>query len=215
MHLGISAAGAAAAVLLLAGVATTATAQSIPPSTDPQQVVDSFELARGAGDVDGAMAELSDTAVITVENQTSTRSFTGSVQLRTYLQSIGTRFETVMRSRPIVQGSSVTWTERDQFGSQIVDATVVAIVSSGQIVALSYRDSESPTAPGMVSMASPKPLQLPSFAWAGALVGLGLLGIGLLFGWPRRKASQSQLDGRLLVALQRERDRDESERKAA
>lgn len=213
MRLGISAVGLAASVLLQAAAATTAAAQSVPPSTDPQQVVETFELARGAGDVDGALAALSDTAVITVENQTSTRSYSGAVQLRTYLQSIGTQFQTVMRSRPLVQGSSVTWTERDQFGSHMVDATVMAVVSSGQIVALSYRDGEPIGAPGTADMAAPKPLQVPSFAWAGGLVGFGLLAVGLMFSWPRRKASQSQLDGRLLVALQR--DREQSDKKAA
>lgn len=208
MRLGISAVAAAVAALFSASMATTTAAQSAPADTDPQQVVETFEAARGAGDIDAALAQLSDTAVVTVQNQTSTRSFTGSVQLRTYMQSIGTRLQTVMRSKPLVQGSSVTWTERDQVGSQVVDATVVAIVSSGQIVALSYRDTGSSATPAQVAMTS-KPRQLPSFAWAGGLVGLGLVAIGVMFGWPRRKASQSQLDGRLLVALQRERNRDE------
>ena len=113
----------ALAALLLS--ATVVAAQSTPTPTQPQDVVDAFELARGAGDVNGALAQLADTAVITVQSQ-STRSFAGPVQLRIYMQTMGTTFQTIMRSRPLVQGESVSWTERDQYSGQVVDATVVA-----------------------------------------------------------------------------------------
>src|SRR5689334_16695282 len=126
MQLGLGAAIAAAALVISGSLASTAAAQTPPATTKPQDVVDAFELARGAGDVDAALAQLSDTAVITIENRTSTRSYTGAVQLRTYLQNIGTRFQTMMRSRSLVEGTSVTWTERDQIGTLAIDATVVA-----------------------------------------------------------------------------------------
>jgi hypothetical protein len=203
----------AALALVFSNVANAAA-----QSTDPQQVVDAFEFARSAGDVDGALAQLSDTGVITIQNQHSSRSFSGAVQLRSYMQSIGTRFQTVMRSRPLVQGSTVTWTERDEYGTQPVDATIVAVVSAGHIVALSYRTSDNLGAPGgPPDVTTRQVVELPSMAWPAVLAVLGLGLLAAVFGRPRRKASRSQLDGRLLVALRRERqpDFDESEEKAA
>ncbi|MBV9893537.1 MAG: hypothetical protein JO020_05150 [Chloroflexi bacterium] len=187
-------------------------------SPDPQQVVDAFELARGAGDIDGALAQLADTAVITIQNQHSSRSFSGAVQLRSYLQTVGTHFQTAMRSRPMVQGSTVTWTERDQYGTQAVDATIVAVVSAGHIVALSYRTSDPVGSPsGPADATSRQAIELPSMAWPAVLAVLGLGLLALVFGRPRRKASRSQLDGRLLVALRRDRACEvrDTERRAA
>jgi hypothetical protein len=195
-------------VVLVALVTSTAavSAQSTPTSTDPLQVVDAFELARGAGEVDAALAQLADTAVITVQSD-STRSYSGAVQMRTSLQNSGIRFQTIMRSRRHVQGNSVTWIERDEYGTHPVEATVIAIVEDGHIVALSYRATDPPTASGRTDPATARqPIQLPNAAWAGALavIGSGLLaGVSAL---PRRKASRSQLHGRLLVGLHRERE---------
>jgi len=196
------------ALLLFGVLVAQAAAQSMPTGDDPQQVVDRFELARGAGDVDTALAQLADTAVVTVQNKTSTRSFTGAVQLRSYLQNIGTRFQTLMRSRPLVQGSTVTWTERDQVDGNPVDATVVAVISAGHIAALTYRDTDTVGSTGRLLPVSAReqPAQVPNAAWAGGLALLGLAIVGFVFGWPRRKASRSNLDGRLLVALREEFD---------
>ena len=189
--------------LVTSGAAVSA--QSAPDSTDPVQVVDAFELARGAGDVDAALAQLSDTAIITVQTD-STRSYAGAVQMRTYLQNTETRFQTIMRSRPLVQGNSVTWIERDEYGTHPVDATVIAIVDSGRIVALSYRAKELGTTSGRADPATAlQPIQLPNAAWAGALAVIGSGLLASVFARPPRKASRSQLHGRLLVGLRRER----------
>jgi hypothetical protein len=117
----------------------------------------------------------------------------------------------------MVQGSSVTWTERDQMGGQSLDATVVAVVSAGRIVALTYRDSNPAGTPGRLALQNTRVhiVQVPSWAWAVGLAGFGLGLVGLVFGRPRRKASRSQLDGRLLVALRREHQLDQDEDLAA
>lgn len=206
------------AIALLALATTAAAAQSTPtPVDDPQHVIERFELARGAGDVDAALANMSDTAVITIQNQTSAHSYTGSVQLRGYLQTIGTRFQTLMRSRPLVQGNTVTWTERDQVDYQVIDATVVAIVSAGQIVAITYRDTNPLGTPGRLGArpAHEQSLPVPTLVWPAGLAIVGLVVITAMFARPRRKASQSQLDGRLLVALRREHRLDFEKRKKA
>lgn len=195
------------ALLVFGFLATHAAAQSTPTGDDPQQIIDRFELARGAGDIDTALAQLGDTAVVTVQNQTSTRSFTGSVQLRTYLQNIGTRFQTLMRSRAVVQGSTVSWTERDQIDGHPVDATVVAVISAGRIAALTYRDTSGAGAPARLELLNTReqPAQVPNAAWAGGLAVLGLAIVTVVFR-PRRKVSHSKLDGRLLLALRDEFD---------
>jgi hypothetical protein len=209
--------GAAIAVALSVTFASSAAAQSAPDTDEIQQVVERFELARGAGDVDGALAELADTAVITVQSQSMTRSFSGAAQVRGYMQSVGARFQTIMRSRPMVQGRSVTWTERDQVGNQPLDTTVVAVVSTGHIVSLIYHDMNPAGTPGRLGAQTTRaqPRQVPSGAWAVSLAALGLGLIGLVFGRPRRKASHSELDGRLLVALRREHQLDDDQELAA
>jgi hypothetical protein len=219
MRLGIGAALIAVWLMFSGVLPSRAAAQEAQPAESPRHVVDAFELARGAGDVEGALSQLADTAVITVQNKHSSHAFNGPVELRTYMQGAGTHFQTIMRSSPVVQGDRVTWTERDQFGSQSVDATVVALVSRGQIVSLTYNDSESAGGPGRLAAAGARqPLQVPSFAWPAGLVAAGLVMLGLVFGWPRRKVSESQLNGRLVVALRRDREMEmegEHEKRAA
>jgi hypothetical protein len=47
---------------------------------------------------------------------------------------------------------------------------------------------------------------LPSATWPAALALLGVAVLTIVFAWPRR-ASHSQLDGRLLFELRRQRNR--------
>lgn len=202
-------------VLCVAGaaVATRASAQTATPPSDPSSVVEAFERARGAEDVDGALALFADSAVITMQGRTS-EAFRGPNQLRTYMQTIGTRFQIVMRSRPLVQGNTVTWTERDLFFGHVLDATVVAVVINGRIVSLAYRDSQLDSSRAELANAGPPPLPIPAIAWPMGLTLLSGLLLGIVFGRPRRKASISHLDGRLLLALQQKRERRTDQRAA-
>jgi hypothetical protein len=138
------------------------------------------------------------------------------VQVRQYLEDIGIRYQTVSRSKASVQGSSITWTERDRFPWMTVDATIYAVIFSGRISSLTYRQGTpfDVTDPPAVQGESH---QIPTFAWPLGLAAIGLLGLAVLFGRPRRPASQSQLDGRLLVELRRQRvaERDAERKKAA
>jgi hypothetical protein len=193
----------AACLLSIALVARVAAQVTQAPQMDPSMVVEAFERARGAEDVDGAMALFTDSAVVTMEGRTN-EAFTGQAQLRTYMQTIGTRFQIVMRSRPVVQGAIVTWTERDQFFGHILDATVIAVVSGGKIVSLTYRDNQLDAPRGQLA-APDQTRGIPAIVWPVGLVIVSGLLLGLTFGRPRRKASVSQLDGRLLLALQHQR----------
>ena len=200
----------------LLAAAQTAAAQNAPlpnPRPDPAAVVEAFLRARGADDVDGALALFSDSAMISMSGATN-ETFSGPTRLRSYMQTIGTRFQIVMRSKPLVQGDTVTWTERDQFFGHALDAKVVAIVIDGRIVSLSYRDAQTDASRAELANAGNAPLDIPTIAWPLALAVLGGLLLGIVFGRPRRPASVSNLDGRLLLALQRERER-RTDRKAA
>src|SRR5579871_3521152 len=77
------------ALIGCAVLATTVAAQTT--QYDPAQVVEAYERARGAGDIDAAMAEFADSAVITIQGG-NTISYVGSARLRMFMQTIGTRF---------------------------------------------------------------------------------------------------------------------------
>jgi hypothetical protein len=190
---------ATAALIFAAGVSDVlAQAQS----AQVQQVVDTFQRARGAGDVDAALAEFADDAMVNVQSRTPS-SYAGKDQVRVYLQSIGVRFHILRRSTPLVEGSAASWTERDAYGSQAVDATVTAVVRGGLITSLIYHNSAPLGTPLPTTAPSPgpSPRQLTNATWSAALGLLGFALLGVVFVWPRRRVSQSQLAGRLLLAM--------------
>src|ERR1051325_9803310 len=159
---------------LLSFILGTGAALAQSQSVDPSQTVEAFQLARGAGKLDAVMAQLADDAVVTVQGRT-TRAYAGRDQVRMYMETFGMRFETVMRSKPLVEGNKVTWTERDEYVSnQARDATVIAIVTGNQISSLIYRNSDpfgAPT-PSKATVTS-RGRELPSAIWPAALAVLG------------------------------------------
>jgi hypothetical protein len=203
------------ATLLLWGVLTTGGfAQSTP--AEPQPVIDAFEWARTTDNIDDALALFDDSAVVIVQGQLE-KSYIGKDAVRTYLYNVAMRFHMLMRSQPQVQGSSVMWTERDEYAGQAIDVTYSAVIAVGHITSLTFRDNEPVGSANTLASAATRPRELPTYTWPAALSLLGLGLIVLAFGRPRRRASQSQLDGRLLVALRRQRelDRLEGDQKAA
>jgi hypothetical protein len=204
-----------AALLALAAVACASCAGGVQAQTDspskprePQQVIGDFERARAGRDVELALSEFTDDAVLTVQSQ-SVRSYIGKDQIRIYLQAFGVQFQTLTRSTPIVQGAGVSWNERDEFQHQAMSASVFAVVREGKISSLIYRqgtfDSSLRTAPQVSDV--------PTLVWPAGIGLIGLLLLGLVFR-RRRPASESQLGGRLLLQL-RERNTPEQRRKAA
>ncbi len=141
-------------------------AQSQP--VDPQHVVQAFQLAIAAGDVEAALAQFADDAVVTVQARSS-RSYTGKDQVRAYLQTTALQLRTLTRSTPIVQGGIVTWSERDQFQREAFafDVSILATVRSSRITSLVYRQGTSTNGPS--AAAEPAPMQLPSLTWPAAM----------------------------------------------
>jgi hypothetical protein len=198
-------AAAIVAALLACSVAVLGvSAQSAPE--DPQKVVDAFERARGAGDLDAALAEFADDAIVTLQGP-SLISYRGKDQVRNYLHSFGVHFQTVMRTSHVVQGNTVTWTEHNELEHHAWDTTVLAVVRSGHIASLWYRVSDPGTGPSVAAMSSMerRPGELPAVTWPAALALIGLLVLGVFFRGRPKPASPSQLDGRLLLALRQRR----------
>jgi hypothetical protein len=196
-------------VVLCLAVGGPAVASGQTQSTDPATVMETYERARAAGDVDAALAQFADDAVVTVQGRAA-KSYSGKDQVRAYLETVGVRFKLIMRSSPLVQGVTVSWIERDEFPTMSIDATVLAIIRSGSISSLIYRNGDPfGFQPGGASAAAatapPRARELPSYAWPAALALLGMALISVIFGRPRRR-TPSRLDGRLLVALQDHRE---------
>ena len=190
--------------VMLAGAAAAALrveAQTI--DNDPQRVIESFQLARSVGDVDTALSQFADNSVVTIQVPMNA-SYVGRARIRQFLQGVGVRFQTVLRSNAVVQGGSVTWSERDQFPEMTVDSTVYAVVAAGRITSLTYRQG-SPIPNESAVAGQSIPGELPPLTWPVTLAAVGLVSLAALFGRPRRPASQSQLDGRLLFELRRQR----------
>jgi hypothetical protein len=82
-------------------------------------------------------------------------------------------------------------------------------------VSLSYRDNLQDPSRADLANAANRPLDIPTIAWPIVISVVGGLLLGIVFGRRRRKESVSNLDGRLLVALQRRRATPERLRKAA
>jgi len=151
--------------------------------------------------------------VVSVQGRSS-RSYTGKDQVRAYLQTTALQLRTLTRSTPIVQGGIVTWSERAQFQREAFafDVSILATVRSSRITSLVYRQGTSTNGPS--AAAEPAPMQLPSLTWPAAIALIGLLLLGVVFGRPRRPASHSRLDGRLLLELRRQH-RNERHNRAA
>jgi hypothetical protein len=188
-------------------------AQGILPE-DPQKVVDAFVKARNAGDLDAALAQFSDDAIVSLQGP-SLITYRGKDQVRSYLHAFGVHFQTVTRTAQVIQGNTVTWTEHNELEHHAWDTTVLAVVRSGHIASLWYRVSDGSIGPNVNTMISlqRRPGELPAITWAGALGLVGMLLLGFVFRRRPRPTSGS-LDGRLLVALRQRRSLEHRRRAA-
>jgi hypothetical protein len=182
-----------AALLLLTGV--PAFAQSAPNNS---LVVDAFERTRSGNDLDGALAQFNDDAVVTIQSGRTTQVFAGRDQVRAYLTGVASS-RALMRSTYEIDGAFVRWTERDEDPSQTFDATMQATIQNGRISTLLVQQTQGFAAPA-TPRGSVAPRQTPSLAWALGLGSALTLCLGLVFR-PRQRSSQSRLDGRLVNGM--------------
>jgi hypothetical protein len=201
----------AALLALFAASATPIAAQQVDPTA---AVVDSFERARAAGDVNAAIGQFADDAVVTVQAGRSTQVFAGRDQIRAYLLNMAMPSRALMRSAYRIDGPFVRWTERDEDATKTVDAVVQATVQAGRISTLLFQQSEpfgsSMATAATTRVAAEAPHQAPSLAWAAALGSAFMLVVGFFFRPRRRRPTASVLGGRMLWAMRQAswRDRD-------
>jgi hypothetical protein len=182
-------------VALLLGAST---GQAIAQVSDPTLVVDAYERARTTRNVDAALATFADDAVVRLVDR-GTFSFSGKVDIRRFLQDVAVRNVPLLVSNRHVAGTTVTWTERDQFQAQsAVDLSVEAIVQDGKIKSLQYRVGTSPTADGRAVQAGEP---LPATIALAAVVALGVVLLAAASLGSRRRPSASTLRGKLMTSL--------------
>jgi hypothetical protein len=181
-----------AALLLLAHAAA---AQGMEPPT----VVDAFARARVAQDVDATMAEFDDNAVVRVEH-VRPRIMNGKQQIREFFNEVSIEAPTLLAQPRSTSPDTLTWNERvleARYGT--IDLTGQAHVENGKIVSLIYRLGRL-TGEDSAATTSVSRVLSSSSMMTGAV---GLFAIGLLsFATVRsRRASGSQLSGRMLAEM--------------
>jgi hypothetical protein len=187
------------AVALVAGAFLLLVHAAGATGVSPCAVVDNYERAWGQQDFDGALAQLSDDAVVTVHDPRA-RSLASRQQIQEFLQYTAMRGAPILTSACSVVGNTVTWSERpDSEALNANDLTVQAVVLNGKIQTLVYR-------PGRLVQAQGTPASIDKMASESAglnLAALVLLSLGLLSlatAFPHAH-SDSNLRGRLMRDL--------------
>jgi hypothetical protein len=185
------------ALALVAGAFILLVQAASAQGVSPAAVLDNYERALGRRDIDGALSQLAEGAVITVHDP-RTRILTSRAQVREFLQRASLDAPPVPTSDRQVDGATVTWGERTQgAGVATNELTVQAVVENGKIQSLVYR-------PGRLVQAHGNAAAGTTLESAGMSLGaVVLLGFGLLsLATARRQFhAGSNLRGRLVREL--------------
>jgi hypothetical protein len=190
------------ALALVAGAFVLLVHAAYAQGTSPGAVIYGYEYALGQQDINGAVGQFADDAVVTLQDA-RTRSLRGPDQIREFLMGAGFQGAPVLTSNRHVDGSAVTWTERTERPGEVLsgsDLTVQAVVRDGKIQSIVYR-------PGTLVLAAGPGTEVTPESAATALLALLLLGLGLLSLATVRPhvRSGSRLRGRLIRNLRRAR----------
>jgi len=165
----------------------------------PCTVVDNYERARAHRDIDGALAQLSDGAVVIVHDPRA-RSLASRQQVQEFLQYRAIGGPPVLTAPCQVAGNTVTWGERpDVDVLNTNDVTVQAVVLNGKIQSLVYRPGRPAQQLGGPASSDKIVSESAGMNLAAlVLLGLGLLSLATMAPHGR---SDSNLRGRLLRDL--------------
>jgi hypothetical protein len=121
------------AILILSLLVSTGVALAQTP--DPLAVLEAYDLALNAGNVEGALALFADDAVLT----TRQGQFVGKEQIRTWLERLVMQNERIEVAGRTVAGDKVTWqnqffrTDLPGLSNDPLEAQAEAVVEAGQI----------------------------------------------------------------------------------
>ncbi|TME99595.1 MAG: hypothetical protein E6I52_15455 [Chloroflexi bacterium] len=187
------------ALALVAGAFLLLVHAAHAQGASPGAVVNSFEHAWGQHDLDVALAQLADDAVITLQDA-RTRRLTGRPQMRDFLERAGLHSAPTLTSARHLEGNVLTWSERTEGQGQVLsssEVTVQPVVQDGKIQSMVYR-------PGtLVRGLDLSATEVTPESAVTAVAGLLLFGLGLLSLATARPhvRSGSRQRGRLLSHL--------------
>jgi hypothetical protein len=166
---------------------------------NPSAVVSRYEDAWGDRNINAALNEFADDAVITLHDA-RTRTLSGSYQIREFLEAASLGAAPALTTAPHVDGTTVTWSERTEANGQVLSSaelTVQAVVEGGKIRSLVYRPGTLARGPSSAAT------EMTPESAATALAALVLFGLGLLSlaTAGRPMGSGSHLRGRLVRHL--------------
>lgn len=176
---------------------------------DPLAVMEAYDIALQAGDIEGALAMFADDAVLT----TRQGQFVGKEQIRAWLERLVAQNDRIEVAGRQAEGPKVSWQNKffradlPALVNEPLEAQAEAEVEAGQIktfssiltdasqakldAAMAAQTTAAPTSvPETTAQESPAPAQLPSTggsraselwsALALAVVGILLIGFGLV-----------------------------------
>jgi hypothetical protein len=169
---------------------------------EPPAVVEVFTRARADRDLEVAMAQIADNAVMRVE-RARPRVLNGKQEIRQFFETFSAEPPAPLVPAHPLADDTVTWSERVvELRTGSLELTGQALVQNGKIVSIVYRTGREVAADE--SSAGPaRPLPAASMMVGGVgLFGVGLLSLATV---RSRRASDSHLTGRMLAGLRQRR----------
>jgi hypothetical protein len=165
---------------------------------EPPVVINGFTRARAEQDLDAALGQFADDAVVQIDRG-RTRSFAGRDEIRGFLDQINVEPSVLLVPARHLADDTVTWSERvlDK-RSGTLELTGEAVILNGKIASMIYRSGRLTTAEPGPALAD-APLLPSGMIFGGiALFAVGLLSLSTVHS---QRASGSKLNGRMLAAL--------------
>ena len=157
-------------------------------ATDPEAVFNALHAAINAHDVDGALAFFADDAVVQFPNQPPPNVFRGKTEMRAWLQGDANQHIQVKTEQFKVAGDRMTWIAKVDVDDVrplgiTIEGPVEAVVQNGKITSFTFTLSQETLAKLQAATAQPQSMPATGASslriWVLAIVGLGVLGLGL------------------------------------
>lgn len=174
---------------MLAGVFALAPA-GYAQTTDPVAVLNAFNAAVNAHDVDAALALFAPDAIAQFPNQPPPNVYRGTQEIRTWLQADAAQHIQVTASNVKVTGDRVTWDasividDVRPLGISL-DGSAEAVIQNGKIGSFTFTLSDETLAKLQAATAQPQALPRTGGAplspwWLLAVIGIVVGGLGMV-----------------------------------